>query len=168
MAQAGDRSATVVWAPASSSTYPVTAYLVTSSPGGRTCTAVASMCTVRGLTNGMSYTFTVKARNDVGWSPPSLPSNAVTPRGAKEPSITITGSRAGERIMIVGTTVGLDRGTRLRPWVKPSGRERFVEGTAVIKVDGRGRFDWKRVAVRRMSVYVVAPDGTRSNTVVIR
>jgi hypothetical protein len=123
---------------------------------------------VRGLTNGTAYTFTVKARNEAGWSPLSLPSRAVTPRQASDPSITITGSRAGERIVITGTTVDLDRGTQLRPWVKSAGQGRFVEGEAVIRVDARGRFDWERVALRGMSVYVVGPDGTRSNTVVIR
>jgi hypothetical protein len=169
IAQAGDRSAAVFWAtPASSGGSPITAYVVTSSPGGRTCVSATTTCQVTGLTNGTPYTFTVKARNEAGWSSPSPPSKAVTPRTVQDPSITITGSRVGERVVITGTTVDLDRGARLRPWVKVAGQERFVEGEAVIRVDGRGRFDWERVTTRGMSVFILAPDGTRSNTVVIR
>jgi len=168
IAQAGDRSATVYWAkPATSGGAEITAYVVTSSPGGRTCVSPTITCQVTGLTNGTAYTFTVKARNEAGWSPPSPPSKSVTPMAAQDPSIMITGSRAGDRIAITGTSVDLDRGTRLRPWVKPAGKKRFVEGSALIAVDGRGRFEWERVAPRAVSVYVVAPDGTRSNTVVI-
>jgi hypothetical protein len=58
---------------------PVTSYTVTSSPGGITATGSASPITVTGLTNGVSYTFTVVASNANGSSQPSSVSNAVTP-----------------------------------------------------------------------------------------
>ncbi|MBM4378171.1 MAG: S8 family serine peptidase [Deltaproteobacteria bacterium] len=44
-------------------------YTATSSPGGFTCTATgatATTCILTGLTNGTSYTVTVRARNSVG------------------------------------------------------------------------------------------------------
>lgn len=76
----GDSSATVSWSPpASDGGRTVTAYTVTSSPEARRCTALATSCTVTGLTNGVSYTFRVVATNSVGDGASSGPSNAVTP-----------------------------------------------------------------------------------------
>src|SRR5262249_35226257 len=57
-------------------------YTVTSSPGEFTEECESSPCTVAGLTNGTSYTFTVHATNVVGDSAESDPSSAVTPQGA--------------------------------------------------------------------------------------
>lgn len=73
---------------------PVTGYAVTSNPGGivvnipppasgNTATAL-----VGGLTNGVSYTFTVQAVDIAGSSAPSAPSNAVTPSAAHVPGLT--------------------------------------------------------------------------------
>jgi len=46
---------------------PVTTYLVTSTPGDKTCTAQAPVttCTVTGLENGTQYNFVVTASNEV-------------------------------------------------------------------------------------------------------
>jgi hypothetical protein len=47
---------------------------------GLTCsTNGAPNCTVTGLTNGLSYTFTVVAANVIGTGPSSVPSGPVTP-----------------------------------------------------------------------------------------
>ena len=66
-------------APASDGGSAITGYTVTSTPGGKTCTTATTSCTVTGLTNGTSYTFTVTATNAVGTGPASAASNAVTP-----------------------------------------------------------------------------------------
>lgn len=60
-------------------------YTVTSSPGGFQATGSSSPITVVGLTNGVSYTFTVVATNVVGDSAPSAPTAAVTPFGTAGP-----------------------------------------------------------------------------------
>jgi hypothetical protein len=79
-ATAGNAQAIVKFAPpVSSGTSPITSYTVTSSPGGVTKTGTAGPITVTGLTNGKTYTFTVKAGNVVGFGPASSPSNSVTP-----------------------------------------------------------------------------------------
>ncbi|HUO50311.1 MAG TPA: fibronectin type III domain-containing protein [Candidatus Paceibacterota bacterium] len=80
-ATAGDAQATVTFtAPASDGGSPITSYTVTSSPGGITASGAASPLTVTGLTNGVSYTFTVKATNAVGTGAASAASNSVTPQ----------------------------------------------------------------------------------------
>jgi hypothetical protein len=59
----------------------ITGYTVTSSPGGITATGTRSPITVTGLTNGVSYTFTVTATNSIGTGSASAASNAVVPSG---------------------------------------------------------------------------------------
>lgn len=69
-------------APADNGGSAITGYTVTSTPGNITATSATSPIVVTGLTNGVSYTFTVHATNSVGDGPESDPSNAVTPSGA--------------------------------------------------------------------------------------
>jgi len=57
----------------------ITKYTVTASPGGRNATAVSSPITVTGLTNDLSYTFTVQAINSAGNGAASAASNSVVP-----------------------------------------------------------------------------------------
>ena len=87
----GDKQATVSWtAPTNTGHSPITGYTVTSTPGNKTATVAgsASSAIVTGLTNGTSYTFTVKATNAIGPSPASAPSNAVTPGALQNQSVT--------------------------------------------------------------------------------
>jgi VCBS repeat-containing protein len=66
-ATAGNGQATVTFdAPADDGGSPVTGYIVTSNPEGKTAQGSASPITITGLTNGTSYTFTVKAVNGAG------------------------------------------------------------------------------------------------------
>jgi large repetitive protein len=64
-------------APASNGS-PITPYTVTSS-AGQTAKGARSPITVKGLTNGTSYTFTVTATNKAGTGPASSASTPVTP-----------------------------------------------------------------------------------------
>ena len=82
-AVAGNGSAVVSFtAPASDGGDPINSYTVTSSPGGITATGAGSPITVSGLSNGTSYTFTVKATSPAGTGAASAASASVTPAGA--------------------------------------------------------------------------------------
>ncbi|MGB7961846.1 MAG: S8 family serine peptidase [Propionicimonas sp.] len=98
-ATAGNASAVVRWtAPSSNGGSAVTGYTATASPGGRSCSTTGSVsCTVTGLTNGASYTFTAVARNAVGTSPRSVASKAIIPR-------TVPGAPSAVRVTKVYTS----------------------------------------------------------------
>ncbi len=171
MAVAGDASVSVSWvAPLDSGSYPISNYQVTSAPGDRSClvTVPALTCTVSGLTNGTSYTFTVRALNGAGWGSDSAPSNAVTPRATPKPSIVITGSRdaADTRVVRVsGTTTGLV-GEQVTPWVRLADQSSYTAGTGVRTVAADGTFAWSRATGKKVHVYFTH-GSIKSNTVVI-
>lgn len=86
-AVAGDTNAIITFTPpADNGGAAIIDYTVTSIPGDITATGLASPITITGLTNGVSYRFTVTARNSVGLSAQSSPSNAVTPYTISRPS----------------------------------------------------------------------------------
>jgi len=92
-ASGGDARATVSWTGSSDNGgSSITGYVVTANPGGMTATAgsAGTSAIVTGLSNGTSYTFTVKATNAVGSSSASGGSNAVTPAAAPNTSVTMT------------------------------------------------------------------------------
>ena len=83
---AGDQHVEVRWtAPVDDRGNPPAGYEVTSVPASAGCTtaSVAMQCTVTGLTNGVDYTFTVRARHLNGMGPESAVSLPVTPVAAR-------------------------------------------------------------------------------------
>jgi subtilisin family serine protease len=84
---AGDKSVTLYWeAPLDNGSRTVTSYTATSSPGSKICTSSGALtCTVRDLTNGVSYTFRVTATNIIGIGAASVASDPVTPTAASAP-----------------------------------------------------------------------------------
>ena len=166
-AMAGDASATVSWQPpASPGSYPVTSYEVTSSPSGGTCLVAVTRCEITDLTNGTSYTFTVRALSGAGWSVASAPSNAVTPSAEPPPpttSITITGTRGSTKATVTGTTTGFGMGGMVTAHTRTARGTSYVEGaTALVSMDGT--FDWSRGVAKRKTLWVYfTGGGVKSN-----
>jgi uncharacterized repeat protein (TIGR03803 family) len=77
-AEAGNAQATVSFMPPNDGGNSITMYTVTSS-GGQKASGTASPITVKGLTNGTAYTFTVTATNAIGAGPASNTTNTVWP-----------------------------------------------------------------------------------------
>jgi prepilin-type N-terminal cleavage/methylation domain-containing protein len=123
-ATSGNTSATITWSPpASNGGSALTGYTVTGSPGG-SCSTSSTSCTVSGLTNGVSYTFTVVAINTASGAPTnsvaSTPSNAVTPAAAPA---------APTNVVAVADPGGLNRATI--SWNVPSNGGSPITGYTV-------------------------------------
>ena len=116
-ATAGSSSASVSWS-APSEGGPVTQYTVTPyiGPDPQPATTVTgsppvNSATIRGLTIGTSYTFTVQASNPNGAGPVSDPSNAVTPVVLTQPfAPTGVTASAATRQALVSWTEPADNG----------------------------------------------------------
>lgn len=126
----GNTVATVSFTPpVSNGGTAIIGYTVTSSPGGKTATDTASPLTVTGLTNGTSYTFTVKATNAIGSSVASVASNAVVP--ATVPNApTITTLTPGQRQVSVAFAIPANGGSAITGYtVTPFNTQTQTEGT---------------------------------------
>jgi len=75
----GSGEVEVHFTPSPATGEPIT-YTVTAQPGAITASGTSSPITVRGLTDGVSYTFTVTASGQAGNSAPSAPSAPVVPQ----------------------------------------------------------------------------------------
>lgn len=88
-ATAMSKTVGVSWlAPQSVGGSVVTHYTVTAEPGGETCrdeVPQTQSCTVRGLKNGVAYSFSVTASNAVGTGPPSAAIEDIVPRAGQDP-----------------------------------------------------------------------------------
>ncbi|NKI34736.1 IPTL-CTERM sorting domain-containing protein [Wenzhouxiangella sp. XN79A] len=141
VATAGNAEASVSWtAPADDGGSPITGYTVTSSPGGQTCsTTGATTCTVTGLTNGTSYTFTVVATNAEGDSPPSAPSNAVTPAGVPTAPTGVTATAGNAEASVSWTAPADDGGSPITGYTatsSPGGQTCSTTGATTCTVTG--------------------------------
>ena len=89
---AGDQLVALYWeAPLDNGSRTITTYIATSNPGSKTCTSTGALtCTVRGLTNGVAYTFSVTATNSIGTSDASVASAPVTPTTVSTPEAPTT------------------------------------------------------------------------------
>jgi hypothetical protein len=103
IAVAGDGQATITFAaPTDNGGSAITSYQATASPGNVVMTGTSSPITIPGLTNGISYTFTVKAINSVGSSIASSVSNAVIPSSPPDDSGKPETTKTGVDILVNG------------------------------------------------------------------
>lgn len=165
-ASAGDAKATVTWNPPSQAgSSPIREYRVTSSPTGGSCVATTATCTVTGLTNGTAYTFTVEARNDIGWGIASQASSAVTPRA---PSVRISGQRSGRLVQITGMATSIAPGSVVTLWWRFGGQAAFTPVSVSVRVDESGAFAWQRRMnpAKQVEAYATVTE-LQSNTLVL-
>jgi Domain of unknown function (DUF1929)/Fibronectin type III domain len=98
-ATAGDESANLSWNAPPAGNSQITSYTITPYVGStaQTPTTVsgsppATSATIKGLSNGTTYSFTVTATNAIGSGPASSESNAVTPDSKPEGEFTALAS----------------------------------------------------------------------------
>jgi hypothetical protein len=113
-AVAGDGNAVISFnPPVDNGGSSILSYIVTSSPGGVVTNGSSSPITVTGLTNGVSYTFTVKAVNSAGTGPASEPSAPVTPKVAVAGTYKVSGKVVEENgNPVPGAFLVLKKGNR--------------------------------------------------------
>lgn len=136
-ATAGNAQATVQWdAPFDDGGGPITSYTVTANPGGRTATNMGGFsATVTGLTNGTSYTFTVRATNWAGTGLPSSASPSVIPLNVPSAPTLVTavrGDRTAQVSWVAPSDIG---GTPLLSYTvlsEPEGHTATVVGQGTI------------------------------------
>lgn len=107
-AVAGDGAATVTWVtPVNNGGSAITSYTATAVPGGATCTSTELTCTIAGLQNLLSYTFSVVAINVMGTSVASPPSSAVTPSATWVTNPEFVSAVPGNKVVVLTWSVGV-------------------------------------------------------------
>jgi titin len=118
-----NQGATVSWtAPTSDGGTPVTGYLVTPytdgvAPAPVRFNSTATTQTITGLTNGVTYTFTVAATNAVGTGFESAPSHPVTPGAPDAPTILHNATAANQSATISWLAPASDGGSPIIVYV---------------------------------------------------
>ena len=97
---AGSSQASISFsAPPSDGGAPIANYSVVASPGGFSANGLTSPLTIKGLSNGTAYTFSVTATNSAGSGPSSL-SNTVIPVGLPGPPVSVAASAGDGQVTI--------------------------------------------------------------------
>jgi len=128
----GDLSAYVSWTAPGANGSPITQYTLTAHPGGQTETVLAptTHASIGGLSDGVSYTFTVVARNLAGDSQESVQSNPIV--AGLTPSIpSVVNAVAHDRSAALSWTASSGNGSQITSYAitsNPGGRTVTVSG----------------------------------------
>jgi hypothetical protein len=168
----GNHQATITWlAPVTTGGSAITSYTVTSTTGTHTCSPVSLGhlgCTVKGLTDGVSYDFTVVAHNAIGTSPPSTPSNVVVPAEApgKPTKVVAKGGDAKATVTWVAPTTGGSPITSYVVTSAPTGKTcTWTTGPLTCTVTGLTNGKAYTFKVRASNTVATSPTSTSSNPV---
>ncbi len=129
----GNTKATVSFtAPVSDGGSPITLYEVTSAPEGIKATGSASPIALTRLTNGKSYTFTVKATNAIGpYGPASAASAAVIPATVPDAPTKVTATAGNGQATVAFTAPAFNGGSVITGYTVTSDPEGISKtGTA--------------------------------------
>jgi hypothetical protein len=122
----GNSQAAITWtAPDDQGASAVSGYTVTASPGGQQCTWTSGplQCTVTGLTNGQSYTFTATATNTLGTSVTSASSASVFPRTVPNQPTAVSATPSNTQVLINWTAPGDNGGAAITGYTVTSSPE---------------------------------------------
>lgn len=126
------REAVVSWtAPTQTGGIAISGYRVTSSPGGfgTLVSGTSTSAVVTGLSNGIEYTFTVQAVNEVGASDPSAPSNPVTTYNVPDAPTNVAGTLGDKQVDVSWTAPASNGGSAIASYVvtaAPGGQKAVV------------------------------------------
>jgi len=139
--ESGDEFAILSWPAPSNRGAEIVEYRLTDQ-NGRTYQCGTTTCTAKGLKNGSKYTFTVAARNDVGWSEESQPSTEAAPDAVPEAPTDLKVEGFANRAVRWSWAPSVSRGTKVEKYeveispVPPEGGAYRETSTNGIKVTG--------------------------------
>lgn len=81
-----DGAVSLSWTPGNSNGSPIVEFEVDWNSGQSKSCGLATTCVISGLSDGKTYAFTVRARNEVGWSQPSAAVNDMPDKLPNPPS----------------------------------------------------------------------------------
>lgn len=112
----------------------VTGYTVTISPGGQERSFTQSPAKITGLSNGSSYSFTIKAKNDNGESA-AVASNEVTPRSTakvktidKRADVKYLASGVFKKSQVIAYSDAISGNLKLATLVRNSWKTSIIDG----------------------------------------
>jgi large repetitive protein len=125
------RSVQLSWTTPPDNGAPIESYQVSYNGGSQTC--AASPCTITGLTNGTHYSFTAKARNLVGWSPPSGQSASAQPNAVPGAVTDLAATDPQNGTLHLAWTAAPDPGTPILDYAVTwsGGGSQTVQGTSM-------------------------------------
>jgi hypothetical protein len=112
----------------------ITGYKVTISPGGQKRNFTQSPAKITGLSNGSSYSFTIRAKNDIGESD-AVTSNEVTPRSTakvktidKRADVKYLASGVFKKSQVIAYSDAISGNLKLATLVKNSWKTSVIDG----------------------------------------